>query len=55
VRASSGANLGTYLPIDLQKQLEEPSISQDFAVQNRPPFVVKNEEVAPFGLDGQAP
>ena len=52
--APAGSNLGTFLTIDLQQQLEEPSISQHFAVQNGPPFVVTNEEVASCGLDGQA-
>ena len=52
--APTGSNLGILLTIDLQQQLEEPSISQYFAVQNGPPFVVKYEEVASCGLDGQA-
>ena len=52
--APAGSNLGTFLTIDLQQQLEEPSISQHFAVQIGPPFVITNEEVASCGLDGQA-
>jgi hypothetical protein len=51
--APAGSNLGTFLTIELQQQLEEPSILQHFAVQIGPPFVVTNEEVASFGLDGQ--